>query len=439
MKFGSECSSKLHNIYKYVIVALAVCFTQAVFAEADTETKIFNEKVKTLQLRLAGSPQGAIGMPVMILDSQDGIVIEFDHLAEDREYLRYSLTHCDANWRPDALAYVEYIDGFNQGDIDDYAFSQSTSVHYVHYTLSLPNAQIRPTISGNYLLKIYPEGDEDNVWLQCRFAISEQTASISIGATSRTDIDYNREHQQLEVIADVDRSGVRDMFNDLTLVLEQNGRNDNRRSLNHPLRISGGKLHYEHQKELIFPAGNEYRRFETVSKRYAPMGVSEVAWKSPYYRFVLNTDLPRSSSQYLYDETLSGGFVIRNADDVNIFETGAPTIEADYAVTYFSLEMPELPGKSIFIDSEITNRQFSPESAMVYNRATGCYEKAMLLKQGAYSYQYLVTDPGQQEGQTSVVEGNRYETMNHYTAYLYNRRPGERFDRLIGVASIITR
>ena len=63
----------------------------------------------------------------------------------------------------------------------------------------------------------------------------------------------------------------------------------------------------------------------------------------------------------------------------------------------------------------------------------------MLLKQGAYSYQYLVTDPGQQEGQTSVVEGNRYETMNHYTAYLYNRRPGERFDRLIGVASIITR
>ena len=63
----------------------------------------------------------------------------------------------------------------------------------------------------------------------------------------------------------------------------------------------------------------------------------------------------------------------------------------------------------------------------------------MLLKQGAYSYQYLATDSGQAVGQTSLVEGDRYETMNHYAAYLYNRRPGERFDRLIGVASIITR
>ena len=405
----------------------------------NTETTIFNEHVKTLQVRLAGAPQGIIGMPVLLLDSPGGVVVEFDHLAEEREYLRYSLTHCDSHWKPDGLAYVEYLDGFNQGDIEDYRFSEATSVHYVHYTLEIPNAQMRPLISGNYLLKVYPEGDEDNPWLQCRFAVCENTASIAVGATSRTDVDYNRGHQQLELIADVDNAGVRDVFNDLTVVIEQNGRSDNRRILTKPMRVSGGKVHYEHQKELIFPAGNEYRRFETVSKRYAPMGVEAVEWKAPYYRYLLSMDTPRSSSQYLYDETLSGGFIVRNADEVNVFQAEDPSVTADYAVCYFALSMPELPGVSIFIDGDMCNRNFSPESAMTYNHATGCYEKAMLLKQGAYSYQYLAVGPGELAGNTSTVEGDRYETVNHYTVYLYNRRPGERYDRLIGVSSITTR
>lgn len=401
-------------------------------------TQIFNEKVKTLQVRLAGTPQGAIGMPVMLLDGNDGVIVEFDHLADEREYLRYSLRHCDSRWKPDGLAYMEYLDGFNEGEVNDYAFSNATSVHYVHYRIVLPNEQVRPTISGNYLLTVYPENDEEHPWLQCRFAVSEQTASFSINATSRTDVDYNKGHQQLEIVADVDRAGVRDIFNDLLLFIEQNGRNDNRRYLSKPMRISGGKVHYEHQPELIFPAGNEYRRFETVSTRYIPMGVAAIDYKAPYYRFILNTDEPRSHKDYLYDETLSGGFVIRNADLANVFDEGDPGTDADYAVTYFSLEMPELPGVSIYIDSEITNREFSPESAMTYNQLTGCYEKAMLLKQGAYSYNYLATDIGQDVGKTSTVEGDRYQTVNRYTVYLYNRRPGERYDRLVGVGSILT-
>ncbi len=427
--------SRLSKIFVLFAILLG-CLTS--FAET-TETCIFNERVKTLQVRLAGMPQGTIGMPVLVMDSEYGIIVEFDHLADEHEYLRYSLTHCDANWKVDNLSYSEYLDGFNLGNVEMYSYSEATSVHYVHYTISIPDAQVRPIISGNYLLRVFPEDDEENVWLQCRFAISEQSASMAINASSRTDVDYNRSHQQLEVVADVSRAGVRDVFNDLTLVIEQNARTDNRRVLTKPMRISSGRLHYEHQSELIFPAGNEYRRFETVSTRYTPMGVYEIAYKAPYYRFILNTDESRSAKNYLYDETLSGGFIIRNADEANVFEEGDPATTADYAVTYFSLAMPELPGVTIFIDGEFTQRAFSPESAMVYNHASACYEKALLLKQGAYSYQYLATEPGQLVGQTSIVEGDKYETVNHYTTYMYNRRPGERYDRLVGVSSIITK
>ncbi len=436
---------KQNRTVRSAIVSLAVLLgiTNTMRAgEASTETMIFDERVKTLEVYRSCDARGTTGMPVLTLgDNTVGIVIEFDKLADDRDYLRYSLTHCDAMWREDQLSYSEYLDGFNEGTIDDYEFSQATTVHYVHYRLSLPNEQTMPTVSGNYLLKIYPEGAEDEVWLQCRFAISEQTASLGVSVSGRTDVDYNRAHQQLEIVANVDRADVRDIFNDLILTVEQNARTDNRVTLTKPLRVSASGIHYEHQNELIFEGGNEYRRFETVSKRFAPMGVDVVDWKAPYYRYVLTTDKPRSAQQYLYDRTLGGGFLIRDADSENGFGGDDPATAADYAVTYFSLEMPEMPQTTIFLDGDFVQRRLSPESAMTYNNATGCYEKAILLKQGAYSYQYLTVGAGKKDltAHTGFVEGDHYETVNRYTIYLYNRRQGERYDRLVGYTTITTR
>ena len=37
----------------------------------------------------------------------------------------------------------EFLDGFNEGTVDDYAFSEATSTHYVHYSLKIPNEQIQ--------------------------------------------------------------------------------------------------------------------------------------------------------------------------------------------------------------------------------------------------------------------------------------------------------
>lgn len=397
---------------------------------ADTANGIFNERVRTLEVKNVRSPYMMPGEAVMVLGESDAVTIEFDVLSDDRDYLRYELVHCNADWQPSSLAYVEYLDGFNEGTIDDYAFSHGTLVHYVHYRLTIPNDEVRPTASGNYLVKIYPEGDPDEVWLQCRFAVTEQTAAIGTHLTSRTDVDYNRAHQQLELAVDLERADVTDVFNDVTVVIEQNGRPDTRRTLRKPLRTSGRRIFYEHVPELIFKAGNEYRRFETVSSRNSGMGVDHIEWIAPYYHYVLEADGSRAGESYHYDETLSGGFTVREYNSDN----GAT--EADYGVVHFTLDYPELPGFDIYIDGDMVQRRFSPESRMVFNRASGCYEHAMLLKQGAYSYQYVAVKPGTDEGRTDVIEGDKYETGNRYTIYVYSRKPGERADRLIGVASI---
>lgn len=411
-----------------IIVILAVCSVAA--RGADTGNAIFNDRIHTLEVRTADSDYALPGPPMMLLGSNNGITVEFDHLAEDREYLRYSLTHCNADWQPSQLAYIEYLDGFNEGTIDDYAFSQATTVHYVHYELSIPNDQMMPLVSGNYLLKVYPESNPDQTWLQCRFVVSEQTATLSAELTSRTDVDYNREHQQLALALNVEHAQVRDLFNDLKVVIEQNGRTDNSVVLTKPIRVSGSTLFYEHQRELIFKAGNEYRRFEAVSHTYPGMHVDHVEWHAPYYHTVLEADQSRPAESYHYDQTLSGAFVVReyNADDSDT--------QADYNVVHFTLDYPETPGFEFYIDADFVHRRFSPESLMIFNRHTQCYERALLLKQGSYSYQYLAVGHGKDIGRTDIIEGDKYETQNRYTVRVYHRRPGERYDRLIYVGTL---
>lgn len=418
-------------MFRILITLILTLSATVANALTDTGNAVLSERVRSLQICASDAEYPGPGPAMAMLNGVGGVEVSFDILDEEHRYLRYELTHCNADWQPSLLSAIEYLDGFNEGYVEDYSYSQATSVHYVHYRISLPNEQMRITVSGNYLLKVYDEEDgPEKPLLQCRFVVSEQTAAVSGSVSTRTDVDYNRSHQQLSLEVNTDRCEVRDIFNDIIVRVEQNGRTDNAVVLTKPLRTSGRTLIYEHLPSLIFKAGNEYRRFETVSVNYPGMGILENQWHAPYYHAFLETAQTRVAESYHYDQTLSGSYVIRatNATDNDV--------EPDYMVTHFTLDYPETPGYDIYIDSDFTNRRFSPESRMVYNRASGLYELNLLLKQGSYSYQYLALPHGKDTARTDVIEGDKYETRNIYRVYVYHRRPGERYDRLIGVYTL---
>ncbi len=411
-----------------VIMLIAALMPMAARA-ADTMTGALNERVRSLQVTdtRTGLP---IEIPVVLLGAPDGVSVEFDVLHDDRDYLRYTIVHCDASWRPTAISEPEYVDGFNEAVVEDYAYSEATSVPYTHYRLDFPAPGLEPKISGNYLLRVYPENEPDDVWAQVRLMVSEQVAGVSADLSSRTDVDYNEAHQQLSLTVDVERAGVADPFNDLIVAVQQNGRYDSEVAVRHPLRASRTSAVYEHLPELVFDAGNEYRRFETVNVNYPGMGVENISWAEPYYHFTLAVDEPRAEAQYAYDSTQSGRFMVRSQGAAD------SRVQADYAVVHFGLAMDEMPGAMVFIDGDLTSRRFDAEALMHYNPDTGLYERAMLLKQGSYNYQYLVVPPGARRGTTAPVEGDFYPTRNEYTVKVYHRAPGARYDRLIAVAMI---
>lgn len=410
-------------------------------AADNTMTGIFSPDFRTLTIAVDGN---RLAPPVINLGSSDILTIGFDQLAEDREYLRYSILHCDADWRISNLIDSEVFDGFNYADVEDYAFSRGTTTHYVHYTITLPNRDFRFTLSGNYLIRVYPENDPDDILLQARFMVSEGSVHITGDVTSRTDIDFNDSHQQLELNIDLNRYSVRDPFNDLRVAITQNGRVDNPVMISHPSRINGNNAIYEHQQALIFPAGNEYRRMETVQMTYPGMGVEQIEFHAPYYHHLLGTDVPRHSKNYIYDSTQHGRFFIRE------YNSDASDTEADYSVVHFTLGMIPVPDKDIFLDGDFTYRHFDEGSRMRYDAENGLYHKELLLKQGAYNYQYLAlpreatqtADSGSRRplfnnnvsspASAADVEGNFYQTVNEYLVTVYYRAPGERYDRLLG-------
>lgn len=407
-----------------------ICLLVVVLAgrSEDTRQGIFAPSFRTLEVRVEGNRYAP---PVVnIDDASDRIIIEFDEIAEERRWMRCSLTHCDAYWQPEGLVDSEFVDGFNEMQIEDYDYSQGTTVHYVHYRIALPSEELRITAPGNYLLRVYDESAPDEILLQARFGVMSPAAGVKLTATSRTDIDSNTSHQQLGVEIDTRHLQLDDPFNDLRVTITQNGRPDNEVVLTTPQRTAPGRVMYEHLRPLIFEAGNEYRRFETVTLYYPGMGVDWIDREAPVTNMGLVVDGPRRN--YLYDSTQHGRFLIRDAQSAD------SATEADYVLTHFALEAPELTEGDYFVEGDITNRRFDPQSRMVYNRATGRYELSLLLKQGAYNYQYLYVAPGSERGESGPVEGNYFQTVNEYTVKVYHRPRGGRYDRLVGIGSITT-
>jgi hypothetical protein len=389
------------------------------------QTVVSNAHIATVTVR---STDNRYTLPIITLGSNDSIIVSFDELSHDYHRYTYSVEHCDAQWNTSDLTPIDYIDGFaSDNNIEQFSQSLNTMTDYTHYTFSLPNEQISMRLSGNYRISVFDDDNRDTPVFTTCFRVVEQLFSISSKMSSDTDIDRNAAHQQLTFSIGTGSVNLRNPERELTVQVMQNKRTDNMVELRQPSFIGSTELRYEHCRNLIFEAGNEFRRFETVSIRQPGIGVNSLSYHAPFRHATLYTDEPRDLN-YIYDQDQNGGFTIRydKADDNDI--------EADYMFVHFALQCDEMKQGELFIAGDMTNYTFDETTRMKYNSATRCYETTLLLKQGAYNYEYLFRPSGKPSLTTAPAEGNHYETENVYTILIYYRPVGERYDRLAGAA-----
>jgi hypothetical protein len=412
---------------KSVYLPVLLLLSGAGVSAQPAQTGIHSSSIQTLRVAVAGEP---LANPLVSLHGGKQIEISFDVLDHSYSRLACTVEHCDADWNRSALSPVEYMDGFGLSSIDDFANSVATTVPYTNYRLLLPNDELRFKVSGNYAVRIYREDEPDRTLLTACFSVVEPLVTIAAEVTGNTLTDFNGAHQQVDFSIDHKNLPLTHPQTDLKIFVFQNGRRDNAVTDLKPTAILTNRLMYDRNRALIFEAGNEYRRIEFLSHAYNGMGVGNIRFHNPFYHVTLLTDRPRSNHSYQYDEDRNGRYLIRcsRCDD--------PDTEADYAIVHFTLQTDPIPGGSVYLRSCIYNNVMDGKSRMDYNAETGAYEKAALLKQGHYNYQYVFLPDGTSRGETALLEGNYYQTENEYSIFVYHRPFGARYDRLVGTATV---
>lgn len=199
----------------------------------------------------------------------------------------------------------------------------------------------------------------------------------------------------------------------------------NRRINPSPQYIMSNGLKWDHNRDLIFYGGNEYRKFEVLDVTHPTFGVDHIEWDGSNYDVFLYTDEPRPN--YLYDEDADGAFFIRNSENVEI------NTSTEYVRVNYSLYSPEFVG-DVYINGVWTNDSFEEKYRMKYDYAEHCYYASILQKQGYYSYRYLLKNI--EESVPVPSEGSFFQTQNRYHSLVYYRGNGDRTDRLVGVGEI---
>lgn len=365
---------------------------------------------------------------VMRLGSSDVLNIGFDELSHDYHRYIYKVEHCEADWSPSGQLFEsDWLEGFNGNPIDDYEPSVNTTVLYTHYSFQIPNDQMRLKMSGNYRIHIYEETQESREVMTVDFRVTEQSMNLLLSASTNTDIDANATHQQVSMTLGYGSYRVLSPADQIMVVVTQNQREDNMKAGIRPTIVKPDGAEWQHCRQLIFDAGNEYHKYEVLDVSHATMGIDQIVWNGENYEAYPFVSERRPN--YLYDEDTNGAFLIRNSDNWEI------TTTCDYVWVVYRLRCPELPDGKMLVDGLWATDENRFNYVMEYNRQAGMYEARILQKQGYYSYQYLwLRDDGTTRWAPS--EGSYYQTENTYQAYVYFRETGGNTWRLTAYREI---
>lgn len=400
------------------LIALLLMATQMIWCA----NRIYSPRVKTLTSMVGGDWRNR---PVMTLNSDDVLTIGFDEFSHNYHRLTCHLDHCEADWSVSQDIFEsDWLQGFNDWQIEDYQNSINTTVLYTHYQLTIPNDRCQLKASGNYRLTIYDEDDADEKLLEVEFYVVEPLMTVGVEVTTNTDIDHNNSHQQLSFSLNYNDLRVTDLAEQLQTVVMQNWQERDARHNIRPNHITPRGLLWQHNRELIFNGGNEYHKFEVLDVSHPTMGIERIAWDGTNYQVYPFSAFPYRN--YLTDVDADGAFCIRNSN----------RSESDYTCDYvwvnYELQAP-YQGE-LYIDGQWATDIDKEHYRMRYNGEKKVYYTALLQKQGYYNYRYITAD-----GQIPPSEGNFYQTENCYQVLVYYKEVGGRTWRLVGYKSLALR
>ncbi|MBS1753606.1 MAG: DUF5103 domain-containing protein [Bacteroidetes bacterium] len=422
---------RVNKFYKKILLlalsGLSFIITNAQYADA-----VYKENVKAVRFHVYGDQ---LSLPVYKLNSSDQLELNFDDLDANVKSYYYCFQLCDYNWNPVDISPFLYIKGFTQQRISTYRYSSIALTRYTHYQAIVPDRSTTLTMSGNYILKVYLDGDTSKLVFTKRMLVLEQKASISGQVVQPFTPQLFKTHQKIQFNANINGLNTFSAAQQIKVVVLQNNRWDNAIKDIRPTFVRGNTLEYSTENSCVFPGGKEWRWLDLRSFRLQSDRVQKADYNKTSTNIYLFTDADRSGQRYVYFKDLNGMYLIETYETIN------PYWQGDFATVYFSLATPDgkpYADKDIYLAGQLTNYEFNDKTKMTFNEAKGVYEVTAFLKQGYYNYTYIAVDKNN-PAQKRDLEGDYWETENDYTILMYYKSFTDRTDQLIGVGKIASR
>ncbi|MEZ4990524.1 MAG: DUF5103 domain-containing protein [Saprospiraceae bacterium] len=397
------------------------------------DNHVYQENIASVTFRLEDL---FLSLPVVNIDTDLPLILEFDDLDGDVKDYSYTFVHCDQFWKPTNIAQLEYLDGFGDDRVTDYSYSFKTLKQFTHYQVEVPSRNMRWTNSGNYLLIIYEdEGDKIPV-ISRRFVVVDPRIRVDGGLVPPAQVSKTRTHHEIDFSVDYQKFPMRSPQQEVKATILQNGRWDNAIIGLPPNFTRLNNIVFDYQDKIVFPAGKEFRYADLRSFRLSGPSIAEIELSDEYYEVYLMPDDLRNNQVYITRRDANGNFVIETQDQNDW------ALSSEYAYVRFFLKTGQaFYDDEIYLFGAFSDWQIKPEFRMEYNAAINAYIGMVLLKQGYYEYEYVTVPRNRKKGEPLKVsqektEGNWYETEDEYQVLIYYRPFGERYDQVIGSYTI---
>jgi hypothetical protein len=414
------------------LLATLLFLNLSVLSNAQNPDVTYMPNIQGIKLFLQGNQ---LGYPIINLNSGDLLELHFDDLDTRVKNYYYTFELRNADWSPVNLSTFDYLKGFSQVRLNQYRISSIALAKYIHYQAILPDRNCVPSKSGNYLLKVYLDGDQNKLAFTRRVLVVDKIADVGVQIVQPFNSELFRTHQKIQFAVNMRQLNMVSPQQQVKAVVLQNYRWDNAKMNLPPTFIRSNSLEYNSEEQLVFPAGKEFRWADLRSFRFQSERIAKADYSKTNSEVFLQPDPERTQQRFMNFRDYNGFYWIESTDVSN------PWWQGDYAAVHFTF-VPNgnqpYPNKKVFVVGEMNKYNTDDTCAMTYNATQGVYEKTLYLKQGYYTYTYVTKDAGNRNtvSSTEQTDGNNWETENDYTVLIYYRSLSGRHDELIGIANI---
>lgn len=378
--------------------------------------------IQSLQLHPEGQPGQA---PIIRLNSEQQLELSFDYLGSQNRRFQVTVVHYDQDWQQSNIGPNTYLDSFSETSItsSQASFGQRPSYHHVRF--SFPNNELRPAVSGNYLLEVR-SADENMLLFSMPFFITEDAGTIETEVeqlfAQRSD---GRPLDQLfstyrypGFIAypqfDLGMSFVQNQFWGQTKIVK---------SLD---TITPGELRGYIEDQNAFVGNYEFKHLNLQD--FTADGRQIIAYQPETTppKITLRRDVQNLDFDPHFDRSAT---LQKGPNDAR---------NSRYAQVEFRLQAGDSisPSSDIYVVGPFNSWMITEQNKMDYDNIEQLWKGNALIKQGSYAYKYVIVNDNRIDD-LSLDQGflsNRQE----YLTFIYFNDPDRHFDRLLKVDKVIS-